>query len=159
MMKKLNCLLFSYLLCHGIMAQQIKPFIINCSGQSLSAASAQLSFNIGEIAITKISGTSNTITQGFLQAKSSLLSVENKEMQNDYSVYPNPTTDMVHFNLGKNKDSYTIKLIDAFGRIVYSGNLNNNSFSLASYTNGLYQSIVLNKNQKIILQTSISKIN
>jgi hypothetical protein len=157
-MKKLFSLFSLFLLFNWSVAQQIKPFVVNSAGQNFSASSAQLNFNIGEIAITKISGTSNTITQGFLQPKSSLLSVDKNELANDHSVYPNPTSDLIHFKIN-NKESYTIKIIDAFGRIAFNSTLTNGSISLANYTNGLYQIVLTDKNQKTVLQTTISKIN
>jgi Secretion system C-terminal sorting domain len=158
-MKKLFSLFGVFFLLNFAVAQQINPYVINSSGQSFSTTSAQLSFNIGEIAITKISGANNSITQGFLQPKTTMLSVEKNELTNNYSVFPNPTSNVIYFKLKGIPVNYQIKLIDDLGKIVYSGNLTNNELSLAAYNNGLYQVIITDKQQKVIFKTSISKIN
>lgn len=41
------------------------------------------------------------------------------ELENSIAVYPNPTTDWLHIDLGA-KDDYSLQLVDAFGKIVWS---------------------------------------
>ncbi len=142
-----------------VFSQQIKPFVLNTAGASLTGSTGQITGNLGEIAISKISGNTNQVTQGFLQPKSSLLSVKNESFNTAIQIYPNPTSNEIYFNLKVNEGPYEIKVVDGFGRVLENSILVNNKYALDKYGNGLYQIIVLDAQKKIITQKNISKIN
>jgi hypothetical protein len=157
-MKKTILAALSCLLCNSFFAQQINPKVVNSSGGNLSAGSVQLSFNVGEVAVTKISNTNNIITQGFLQPDANSTGIKEN---NSYSfeAYPNPTDSKLTIQSGDYKEAVYAKLIDGMGRVMYSGEVKNNSLSMDPFTNGIYQLILSDKEQKIIGQKTIIKIN
>ncbi len=145
-----------YLQCHS---QQISSSVINCDGNSFSNSSSRLVFNIGEVVVTKIGNSSNSITQGFLQPNILASGVNEIETSFKFLVYPNPSCGDVKIESEEYKEPITIKLIDGMGRELYSGILVNNTLSLEAYQNGIYQLLIYNTNHELIQRKSITKIN
>jgi hypothetical protein len=160
-MKRIILMLAAYSFYQSDSAQQIKPFVVNAAGTTFANAIAttQLSFSLGELAITKVSNGNHAITQGFLQPKFIGLGLEKNESQTIFSFFPNPTADVIHVAMSEKKVPYQVKLIDAFGRIIFTGALKEDQIALQAYPNGLYQVLIVNEQNKVVAQTSISKIN
>lgn len=145
-----------YLQCQS---QQISSSVINCAGNSFSNSSSRLVFNIGEVVVTKIGNSSNSITQGFLQPNILASGVNEIETSYKFVVYPNPAYGDVKIESEDYKEPITIKLIDGMGRELYSGLLVNNTLSLDPFQNGMYQLLIYNSNHELIQRKSITKIN
>ncbi len=142
----------------SVFSQQIKPFVVNTAGATLTGSSGQITGNLGEIAITRINNSTNSITQGFLQPKLLPNAIEETSI-NQINVFPNPSSKNIYFNLDKNINGVSVKILDGFGRIVYNAALENNTVSIEKYPTGLYQILLIDANKKIITQKNISKIN
>jgi hypothetical protein len=158
-MKKIILMLAAYSFCQSYSAQQIKPFVVNAAGSTFANAASKLSFSLGELAITKVNNSNHSITQGFLQPKFIGLGIEKNEIQNVFSFFPNPTADVMHVVMSEKKVPYQVKLIDAFGRIIFTGALKEDQVALQTYPNGLYQVLIINQQNKVVAQTTVSKIN
>lgn len=132
--------------------------MVNTAGGKLISSAGQITGNIGELAITKISNVNNSITQGFLQAESVTNRLETLKMDQSI-IYPNPTNDLIYFKQKDKIEKLDVIITDIFGRIVLKEALTINGISLGNLPAGLYQVIIINSNKNIINKTSISKIN
>jgi hypothetical protein len=158
-MKHLFFSVVSLLLYQKQLAQQVQPFVVNTCGNVFTNSTARLAYSLGEVAISKVSNANSAITQGFLQPKFSGLAVEKNEIETIFSFFPNPTSDVMHIVMSEKKAPYQVKLIDAFGRIIFTGVLKEDQVSLQAYPTGLYQVLIINEQNKVVAQTTISKIN
>jgi Secretion system C-terminal sorting domain len=158
-MKRIILMVAIYSFYQSSSAQQIKPFVVNAAGNTFANSTSKLAYSIGELAITKVNNTNHAITQGFLQAKSIGSGLEKSEIQNAFTFFPNPTSDLLHVAMSEKKAPYQVKLIDAFGRIIFTGVLKEDQVALQTYPNGLYQVLIINQQNKVVAQTTISKIN
>lgn len=69
---------------------------------------------------------------------SPLLSVEETE-QNSFSIYPNPSKDVLNIKLALNNKSLKIEVFDILGKLVYHTNsTNNKSINTSNWNSGLY---------------------
>lgn len=150
----LACLFFS-----SLSAQQITPYVVNTNGNSFSSGSAQLTFSVGEVAVTKISNSNNIVTQGFLQPKVNGVSIKDNNNSVDFVVYPNPASTELNIRSANYTSTVNVKLMDGLGRTMYSGELKNNTLSLESFPNGIYQLLLLDNEQKVIEHKTITKID
>ena len=140
------------------MAQQITPEVINCSGQNFSNSSARLVYSVGEVAITSIGNSTNSITQGFLQPQSTLSSVNDNQTQNTYTTFPNPATDQIIIASSNNTSMLILKVIDCFGRVVMISATQNNSISISALPVGLYQLLIMDQDPKRVTRKTFTKI-
>ncbi|MDP2387514.1 MAG: T9SS type A sorting domain-containing protein [Bacteroidota bacterium] len=150
----LYCLFFSTL---G--AQQISPSVLNANGNNFSSGSAQLTFSVGEVAVTKVGNSNNAITQGFLQPKVNGVSIKENNTSVDFVVYPNPASTELNIRSSNYKNTVNVKLMDGLGRTMYNGELKNNTLSLESFPNGIYQLLLLDNEQKVMEHKTITKID
>lgn len=139
-------------------AQQISPFVVNAAGKHFSNSTASITFNIGEVAITKIGDSNNSITQGFLQPKATLVSVNESSSTVEFLAFPNPATEMITVTSSNYSDAVTVQLIDHMGRVVLNSSVQNNTVSLTDVSVGIYKLLILDKDQKIIDRKTITKI-
>ena len=140
-------------------AQQITPSVVNNCGTSFTTPSASITYSIGETAITKIGNANNNITQGFLQPLVNGNSIKENKASYNFAVYPNPSTESVTIQSANYKEEVFVKLLDATGKVLYSGNLSNGSLFIGNYPNGLYQLLLVDKNQQLLERKTINKIN
>ena len=153
--------LTGFLLAAGsfVYAQQITPSVVNNCGTSFTTPSASITYSIGETAITKIGNGSNNITQGFLQPLVNGNSIKENKASYNFAMYPNPSSQEVKIESANYKEEVFVKLLDATGKLLYSGNLSNGSLFIGNYPNGLYQLLVLDKDQQLLERKTINKIN
>ncbi len=91
-------------------AQELKPMVINASGQKIQNASFQLTYSIGEPLITVLKNPNDILTQGFIQPD-----VVKKSEELNY--YPNPVIDKLYLENTDKIASY--KVFDVVGREVF----------------------------------------
>jgi hypothetical protein len=106
--------------CSEAFAQSITPQVIATTGGHGASANAQLSWTVGEVAVTTLSGGTSMITQGFHQTYDIATMVEESPAGMELRVYPNPTSDVVQVNLSGSHDQLSLTLHDISGRLVYS---------------------------------------
>lgn len=140
-----------------IYSQQITPFVVNSTGQFYSNSTAQLTSNVGEIAVTRIGDSNNSITQGFLQFKGSVVSIKENQNANTFNVYPNPASNEIKISTSY-KEIFSVKIIDCLGREVLNSEVQNNSVDVSEINPGIYQMIILDKNKKTISNKTITKL-
>lgn len=155
--KKIVSVLLLLLLMNKVYSQQISPFVVNSTGQFYSNSSAQLTSNVGEVSVTHIGDSNNSITQGFLQYKGSVVSIKDNKSESTFNVYPNPASNEIKISTSY-KEAISIKIIDCLGREVLNSEVQNNSVDVSSINPGIYQMIILDKNKKAISNKTITKL-
>ena len=87
-------ILFSFICLFGLfISQSSAQSVINSTGASLSDASYQFEYSIGEISITTLAATSNFITQGLLQPQVKYINPQCEIINAPLQTFPNPTRD------------------------------------------------------------------
>lgn len=56
----------------------------------------------------------------------------------DVNIFPNPTNDLLHFDLSEPSENYEVKLMDLLGRVRINQRLSQNVLSLKDLENGIY---------------------
>jgi hypothetical protein len=75
---------------------------------------------------------------------------------NDFSVYPNPASDLIYFENNSSASNYTITIFDSFGRIILENNSNPTSLDISQLPSGLYVARIRN-NQGELFKKVIKK--
>lgn len=102
-------------------AQSITPFVINSTGGSFSNNGFELSFNMGEVAISTIGSGSKLITQGFLQTEKGTVTGIASHTKNPYKIvaYPNPAKEFLLIET-THPDVIRMTLTDFAGKVISS---------------------------------------
>lgn len=99
--------------------QTLERQVIGAAGTSSSTANMQISYTVGEPAVTTLSGGSIVLTQGFQQPDEDVTGIQSPEVLVEYNVYPNPTTDQLNIRLFSEKPLIVqIQLLDISGKKV-----------------------------------------
>jgi hypothetical protein len=73
--------------------------VVSTSGNHAENGSAQMSWTVGEIITTTISGGSNILTQGFHQSRLTVTAIEEAEVPDfEISAFPNPAFECVNLS-------------------------------------------------------------
>lgn len=100
-------------------AQTIERSVIGAAGTSLSSASFEVDFTVGEAVVTTVESGSFVLTQGFQQGDLDLTGIEAPLLTVDYRLYPNPTADRVQLDLQAARPvTLHLQWFDAQGRQV-----------------------------------------
>lgn len=97
--------------------------VISTAGGSFENSSGSISFTVGECIIATHSSNDIIITQGFQQAKLTIVNIPDlKFFDFEISAYPNPVKDFVILRIEK-PQGFTYKICDMSGRIIKIGNI------------------------------------
>ncbi|MBL7778641.1 MAG: T9SS type A sorting domain-containing protein [Chitinophagales bacterium] len=114
-------LLLTALLLSGALArsQSLSPTVVASNGKQLTGPGIQLSYTVGEVAVTtKIAGAS-TLTQGFHQSYKNAVGIAMVETPVSITVFPNPATNYVQVKMeGSLAQSIIIRLYSLSGQLV-----------------------------------------
>jgi hypothetical protein len=111
-MKKQILLLIAAVLTTAVSAQEV----VSSGGDSLEGSGVILDFTVGQLAIETLNGSAQ-LTQGFHQTELEIVAV--REMDSaSFSVYPNPTSDKLTFDLSSFNEVQSIDILDLSGRVV-----------------------------------------
>ena len=112
-MRKNTILLFSLLTTVSVTAQEV----VSSQGETYFNSNGSIDFTVGEVIINTGSNGTNDITQGFHQTNWNFLGVEDFAPDFDITIFPNPTSDVLHIKSSLFQDiSYS--LYDAQGKLV-----------------------------------------
>jgi len=101
-------------------AQSVTPQVVATSGGHGIGTDVQLSWTLGEVAVTTLSNGSAIITQGFHQTYDIATLVEESPTGMALSVYPNPATDDINIGLEGRFPQLTVTLHDMAGRLIHT---------------------------------------
>ncbi|MDJ1499540.1 T9SS type A sorting domain-containing protein [Xanthocytophaga agilis] len=110
MNQKFTYIFLSALAYQVTFGQNLKPEVINASGQKLQNGSFQLTYSVGEPLITVIKTQNDILTQGFIQP-------DVAKFGDNFNYYPNPVTDKLYLENADKIASY--KVYDVLGREVF----------------------------------------
>jgi hypothetical protein len=76
---------------------------------------------------------------------------------NEYSVYPNPTTELVNFST-KNKTAKSVEIFDYSGKLIEQSELINGmtTFISSKYSEGVYLYRIIDNNGKVLKTDKIT---
>jgi hypothetical protein len=105
-----------------VYSQSISHQVIASAGNSVTNGNMNLSYTVGEVAVTTISGNNYILTQGFHQPEhtvSSMLESE-KTVIGSFAVYPNPAGGEVYFGYEfPQPGNVSVALYDVSGKLVH----------------------------------------
>ncbi len=97
----------------GKAQQDLKPAVINATGQKIQNNNFQLTYSVGEPLITVLKAPSDILTQGFIQP--------DVTKEGEFNYYPNPVIDDLYLENADKIASY--KIFDVLGREVFGRKL------------------------------------
>ena len=142
-----------FLVCYGnfIFGQSLSADIVASTGRTFSADNVQLSFTIGETAVSTINVNSSVISQGFHQTYLKTTALSPNLWDLNVKAYPNPTESFhrIQFQL-EEVDEINYKLYTTSGQLLSSENI------IAQYFDIKLDLITLSSDTYIL---TISRIN
>lgn len=114
-------LLLTVMLLCGALArsQSLSPTVVASNGRQLTGPGIQLSYTVGEVAISTKSAGGSTLTQGFHQSYNNAVGIALVENPIQVTVFPNPATDFVQVQIeGTVQESIVIRLYSLSGQLV-----------------------------------------
>ena len=147
----------------------IPTSVISSAGNSVTAGNIQLSWTLGELAVSTLEAGEYVISQGFQQSYLSVTEDTTNLVLNpinwNISAYPNPVSQdlKIQFNVPEETD-FIVEIQDVAGKLIYQNSyrkvLPNDIINLdmSSYTSGLYFFRISTPDRKQMRVISISKI-
>jgi hypothetical protein len=130
-----------------ISAQHLKHQMISSLGSSSSTETGiRVTQTIGQQSITGNSSGDLIVQQGYQQSFWKTLVLQNTINTNSIKLYPNPASDILHFNFGDLTDlPLNLTLFDLNGRLVFNQNLKIENFQITIDVSNLETGIYLVK--------------
>jgi hypothetical protein len=144
-------------------AQTITPEVKATGGTSYQNSTAQISFTIGEPITTTLSSSNGIMTQGYQQTKISVTStgIEPILASNQFSYYPQPSSNTLIVQSQNNVEGYKISLFDINAQEVLCQNFGNSQtvIDVNSFKEGVYIVAVADEKGNIISKRQVSIIH
>ena len=166
-MKKALSILTALVLCSLATTAQVTltPSVVASGGGYAEADNISISWTLGELAVSTLTGGNMILTQGFQQPFDMGVGIENKEITWGISVYPNPVGEelRIRFNTESAGD-YLVEIQDVTGRLVSQEQYKQVNpgdiviLNTATFTNGVYFLKVLTPDRQQIQVTSLRKL-
>lgn len=103
----------------GCLHAQIEQ-VVAANGQQLSGSNGQVSFTVGEPAITTLSSANNQVSQGYQQSNLTTTAIEDVSAPPyQVSVYPNPTGNQLTVMVQGLDQQLVFQLYDIQGKLLY----------------------------------------
>ena len=147
MTKFLFTLLCAFGMC-SLHAQSAAPTVISSSGGSGETAGNKVDWTLGELAVTTLSGTSNTLTQGFHQPQLIIVSNEDERPDISMKLFPNPTHQRVILSHSSDLE-LNYQLFDSRGAAIHQNDCpaGDNEIALDNMAPGHYHLSIFHKGQ------------
>ncbi len=150
----------------GVYGQvQLTPTVISSGGGYGVNNNLSISWTLGEVAVTTLTGDQMILTQGFQQSFDVDVGITMDEVNWKISVYPNPVRDELRilFNIEKPGD-FLLEIQDVAGRLIHQEQRKQINpgdivvLNTSTYTNGIYFLKVLTLDHQQIQVTSLRKL-
>jgi hypothetical protein len=100
-------------------AQSITPDVIASAGNHFENGGVQLSWTLGEIAVSTYENGGNILTEGFHQPELLITKIEEvSELDMTVNIFPNPTADFINIEFTGNETDMLVELFDMNGKEV-----------------------------------------
>jgi hypothetical protein len=137
----LGLLIYSYT-CN---AQSASPNVLNTTGKTVKGKNVQLSWSIGEIAITTLTAAGTIVTEGFLQPDVvSTSAIEEVTLSNAISCFPNPVHNELYIRQSADIIG-SVSVYNALGERVYDQKFIDGIIDMSLYRPGFYFINITNK--------------
>jgi hypothetical protein len=120
------------------------------AGANATSAEGSISYSIGQIDFSNVSSSSGSVNQGVQQPfeffVSSVLEFGN---ENSFSIFPNPTNEVLNISQSFFSEKIEMRLLDMSGRLVLSDQLNapQHQIDLTILSQGVYNLTLIENNQ------------
>ena len=134
--------------------------VVSSNGDSKSAAGYEVSWTVGEAVITTMTGSTNTLTQGFHQTRLTVTAVSDLLSPGiEMKVFPNPTQDFIMIRFSEYIENTRYSLYDLRGKLIENKLINSadTEISMKKYASGQYILKLTSKSQQIIQNFQIIK--
>ncbi len=128
------------------LSQTISKTVIGTSGNTLSNSNLKVSWTIGEPIVGLMTAGGNQLGNGYYSSSNiQALSIEDKSLDIQIKVYPNPTSQMLYVSHPE-LNSVLIQISDLNGKLIYSGSINKDEpLDVSNYNQGMYLVTIENK--------------
>jgi hypothetical protein len=93
--------------------------VIGAAGDHSSTATLQVSWTVGEVAVSTAQTANLIITEGFQQGEATVVAITEVEFEGSINVFPNPVEDVLNFEVLTDEDlSLSAIVYDMAGRKV-----------------------------------------
>ena len=106
----------------GVNAQQmiLSPNVLASAGGYGESENISLSWTLGELAVTTLTGGNHILTQGFQQSFGLDIGTRDRIMDLNITAYPNPVDNELFVKFGIEKEGdYILEIEDVTGRVMY----------------------------------------
>lgn len=143
----------------------LAPSVIAAGGGYAESDNISISWTLGELAVSTLTGGSMMLTQGFQQPFDIGVGINKDQLSWNISVYPNPVGDelIIRFNTEK-PGSFLIEIQDVTGRLVSQAQIKQVNpgdifrLNTSSYTNGVYFLKVFTPDHNQVQVSSLRKL-
>jgi hypothetical protein len=132
------------------------------AGQQLTGSNGQVSYTVGEPAVTTLSSASNAVTQGFQQSNMFATGINQRApAQYTVTVYPNPVNDQLTIFIQGLDQRASFRLYDDMGKILYETSTmeEKTQMDFSRFASGQYLLELTDQNGKIFNTQKITKTN
>jgi hypothetical protein len=155
-------LLWAILLIAWISADGQALQIVSAAGQQITGTNGQVSYTVGEPAITTLSSTGNIVSQGYQQGGLHALAIyEVSPSLYTVSVYPNPATGQLTVDIQGLDQKAAFSLYDVGGKLLYEVSTTEQKtlVDFSHYAAGQYLLQLTDREGKIFNTQKITKSN
>ena len=145
------------------MAQTLSSEVITSAGSSFSNSVCSLNWTMGEPISETDTYAANSLTQGFQQPTSIIVTSVNNQQQTqggDVSVFPNPSSASVFIQNNDQGKTLNVELMSMSGKEIFKRTITDKQeqFDLSEFSNGIYFLRVYNTDNQLIQTLKIDKI-
>ena len=134
--------------------------VVSSNGDTQSAAGYEVSWTVGEAVVATLIGGSNTLTQGFHQAKLTITAVSELLFPGlEIRVFPNPTQDFITIHFSEYVEDSRYSLYDFTGKLLENKLISSDDteINMSKYASGQYILKLTNKSRQTIQTFKIIK--
>jgi hypothetical protein len=150
----------------GLSAQiTLAPSVIASGGGYFEGENLSISWTLGELAVSTLTGDNLILTQGFQQPFDIDVGMEEHELNWGISVYPNPVGDQLRIRFDtESEGDYFIEIQDVTGRVIAQEHHRQVMpgdivlLNTSTYTSGIYFLKVLTGDRQQLQVTSLRKL-
>ena len=166
MTKSISLFVSTFFTVAGINAQiSLAPSVIASGGGYGENGNISISWTLGELAVSTLTGSDMMLTQGFQQPFDIDVGIDKNEVQWGISVYPNPVGDelQIRFDIETQGDFF-IEVQDITGRVIKQEQHRQVNpgdivmINTADYTHGVYFLKVMTTDGQQVQVTSLRKL-
>lgn len=129
-------ILFVAILFFGI-CNVVAQSVVNAGGQTINSNDYVLEYSIGEVTITTLTTTDNTVTQGLLQPNIKVINPGCNIINDVIQYFSSPTSDILRV-LGRHDWIDAYQIFTADGKLARKEKFFNNYFDLRNLAAGVY---------------------